>query len=172
MINKNVLNELLKKIYYSSPEIICIGLVVGTIIHIGWYEVIKKWKNGKYMYFLYDIEVIFSIGIIFIITLLSRERQAIHSGSLIPFSNLYSLNKIRGNIMNIILFYPLGILAGTRWNKKRTVLLGILLSIGIEIIQYWWKLGYAEIDDIINNSIGMSAGVCIMLGYKNWIGRK
>lgn len=82
-----------------------------------------------------------------------------------PFSDL-SRDKIRGNYMNILLFYPLGIFSGSRWNRKRIILLGTFLSLIIEMSQYFWNLGYAEVDDVINNTIGMALGVSVMLVFE------
>ena len=59
------------------------------------------------------------------------------------------------NIMqNILLFIPLGFLIG----GKRGVIAGALLSIGIESIQYIFRLGYCELDDALNNTIGAAIG--------------
>lgn len=39
--------------------------------------------------------------------------------------------------------------------EKRWILLGTLISLVIEMSQYFWGLGYAEVDDVINNTIGV-----------------
>ena len=46
--------------------------------------------------------------------------------------------------LNILLFIPLGLLIGG-W---RGLLIGFCLSCGIEIVQYFGRLGYCEPDDI------------------------
>lgn len=59
------------------------------------------------------------------------------------------------NIMqNILLFIPLGFLIG----GKRGIIAGVLLSIGIELTQYIAVLGYCELDDALNNTIGAAIG--------------
>ena len=57
-------------------------------------------------------------------------------------------------IQNILLFIPLGFLIG----GKRGVITGVLLSIGIESIQFIFRLGYCELDDVLNNTIGAAIG--------------
>ena len=57
-------------------------------------------------------------------------------------------------IQNILLFIPLGFLLG----GKRGVIAGLLLSIGIELTQYIFRLGYCELDDVLNNTIGAAIG--------------
>lgn len=57
-------------------------------------------------------------------------------------------------IQNILLFVPLGFLIG----GKRGIIAGVLLSIGIELIQFIFRLGYCELDDVLNNTIGAAIG--------------
>lgn len=56
--------------------------------------------------------------------------------------------------LNILLFIPLGILIGA----KRAILIGLALSVGIELTQYVFKLGVCEADDVLNNTIGTAIG--------------
>jgi glycopeptide antibiotics resistance protein len=44
------------------------------------------------------------------------------------------------------------------------VLAGIFLSAGVEAIQYFFMLGFADIDDIILNTAGTTLG-CLVLGF-------
>ena len=57
-------------------------------------------------------------------------------------------------IQNILLFIPLGFLIG----GKRGIIAGLLLSIGIELTQYIAVLGYCELVDVLNNTIGAAIG--------------
>ena len=59
--------------------------------------------------------------------------------------------------LNILLFIPLGFLIG----GKKGLIAGFLLSCGVEIIQYFGRLGYCEIDDLLNNTIGAGIGVLL-----------
>ena len=60
-------------------------------------------------------------------------------------------------IKNIALFVPLGLIIGGR----KGVVIGFILSCGIEATQYFARLGYCELDDILNNTIGAGLGVYI-----------
>jgi glycopeptide antibiotics resistance protein len=63
---------------------------------------------------------------------------------------------------NIALFVPLPVLvAALSPLRNRWVLLGIgvFLSIGIEVIQYVWRIGVPDIDDVIMNSAGTVLGI-------------
>ena len=59
--------------------------------------------------------------------------------------------------LNILLFIPLGFLIG----GKKGFIVGFLLSCAIEIIQYFGRIGYCEIDDLLNNTIGTGIGVLL-----------
>lgn len=62
-------------------------------------------------------------------------------------------------LRNILLFVPLGLLIGG-W---RGIIIGFCLSCGIEAVQYCFRLGYCELDDVLNNTIGTGIGVCLKL---------
>lgn len=68
-------------------------------------------------------------------------------------------------IGNIALFIPLGVLLPINGKVFRscllTVVIGLLLSGSIEAIQYFWKIGLCELDDIFNNTWGTLLGYCI-----------
>ena len=59
--------------------------------------------------------------------------------------------------MNILLFIPLGFLIGG-W---KGVAVGFVFSCSIETIQYFGRLGFCELDDVLNNMIGAGIGVII-----------
>jgi glycopeptide antibiotics resistance protein len=62
------------------------------------------------------------------------------------------------NINNILVFIPFGALfPGKRW--RALLLIAVLFSVGIEVIQYAFNLGWCEIDDVICNVLGAAIGV-------------
>lgn len=101
------------------------------------------------------------------VTLLNRgegEGMAIltpfwsYRAALAPGGNLELL---RSNFMNVLLFLPGGLLLGelaSRHWRWRTVLLALLVSAvlsgGIETLQGLYRLGIAETDDVIHNTLG------------------
>lgn len=78
---------------------------------------------------------------------------------------------LRSNFMNIILFYPAGLIGGMVLPRKwpgwlRCILVVLLLaamSAGIEWMQYRFSLGQCEIDDVLHNTVGALLGVLISL---------
>lgn len=169
MTEKKILSEILEKIYYASSWSIILCIVVTTGIYMGIGILIEAYfneKKKKFISYAINVSTIVYIIIILLVTLLSRNIQMSREISIVPFSYLDSQDKIRGNLMNILLFYPLGILSGTKWRKKKCILLGTLMSLVIEISQYFGNLGYAEVDDVINNTMGMALGVSVMLVFE------
>lgn len=66
---------------------------------------------------------------------------------------------------NVVLFIPLGWFLPYIWAKFRaffkTVSAVILLIAGVEIVQYFTRLGSCDIDDLILNLAGAMAGYCL-----------
>ena len=75
-----------------------------------------------------------------------------------------SREMLKEDILNIVLLLPLGGLLPFVFDKKirwwQGLLCGIVVSLGIEILQLVLKRGLFEFDDIMNNSIGCMLG-CI-----------
>ncbi len=74
----------------------------------------------------------------------------------------FTWNAVKQNLLNILLFVPFGILLPVTINKfvllNRTLICGLLFSFVIEYIQFITRLGIADIDDIVNNSLGVLVG--------------
>ena len=67
-------------------------------------------------------------------------------------------------IMNIVGFIPLGFLMGVAFIKLQwwqVIMIGFFVSLSIESIQYFFKLGIAEFDDVFNNTLGVVIGVAL-----------
>jgi glycopeptide antibiotics resistance protein len=72
--------------------------------------------------------------------------------------------------LNILLFVPMGALCDVNrlWKK---IACGFLLSVFVEILQYYFMLGYCELDDMLNNTIGTVLG-CISAYIINSLWRR
>ena len=69
----------------------------------------------------------------------------------------------REMLMNVLLFFPLGLtlpfgLSARRFPVLKALGAGMLLSICIETLQYVFSLGLTETDDVIMNTLGVLAG--------------
>lgn len=108
----------------------------------------------------------------------SAEQQA----SVKPFASYLAVLRggnpeaLRSNFMNMVLFYPVGLLIASllpkRWKKRSKILLvGAVcctLSVSIELAQYFYHLGLAETDDVIHNTLGAVIGAWACAGPVKW----
>lgn len=104
-------------------------------------------------------------------TIIFREEKNVVQISMKPIWEYDSLNynQIAEAILNVLLFVPLGFLAGAAIRRKRflkTVGLCCGISVTIEILQLVLKKGVCNIDDVINNSAGCIVGCGLFLIIK------
>lgn len=125
------------------------------------------WKAGVFLVFVCWFFVIYfgTLGY-------RTEGGSLSEPILIPFYSYYTaLNGgpeelYRSNFMNIALFFPAGLLGceltPKKWRPFGCVILVtglfMLISIGIEYIQFQFSMGLAETDDVIHNSLGVLLG--------------
>lgn len=105
-------------------------------------------------------------------TIIFRETGAERRFNLIPFwsyfdygEQSYFMEMMGENVLNVLLFIPIGFLAGCGLQKmtfKKALFLGGGFSVFIELLQFIFKKGFCETDDIIHNFLG-----CI-IGYGLW----
>lgn len=75
-------------------------------------------------------------------------------------------------LLNILFFIPFGVLVpfcvDGSWKRKLaiTVIMACLLSGTVEFLQLLYRLGFAEFDDVFDNTMGVAIGafVVLMLG--------
>ncbi len=105
-------------------------------------------------------------------TILYREPSSERDYCLIPFwsyfASIQEPDLIAENILNFILFLPFGLLGWFSTKSiKLTVVICLCFSGMIELCQFVFKIGFAEIDDIIHNTLGCLIGAAI--AYAIWI---
>ena len=97
-----------------------------------------------------------NISVIGYLTLMFRESNANNTiGIFISFKKILMDSEARADILkNIWLFIPFGAILYRLNQKKAVLLIPISLSVLIEGIQYFSKLGFCELDDMICNGLG------------------
>lgn len=94
------------------------------------------------------------------------------SVNMVPYSQSQILNGQVDHgeiILNVLIFIPLGIYAGTlfrRWNFGKKLGLAFLISFSCEILQFVFGVGSADITDIINNTLGGLIGLLLYIGIE------
>lgn len=116
--------------------------------------------------------LIFICYLFLLLAILFRTKHSVRSLNLIPFYSIhayiagddivmrtFALSNVLGNV---VIFVPLGIyfsLFNHKAKKIKTILWIFLFSAIVEIIQYIFRLGIGDIDDIILNVFGGVIGL-------------
>lgn len=132
---------------------------------------INKYKEHRIWRLVNIVLCLLAFSLIIKKTLWGREVGK-RDLELIPFYTLttipYNDEAIRTMVMNIILFLPFGltipyVLEGRIKNNHYKWLIGVLvgfvLSVVVESLQYYFGLGRAETDDVICNTLGCGFGM-------------
>ncbi len=120
------------------------------------------------------IGLILSIVLILLFTVSGRKSGS-YDISLIPFISFENAKTntelYRSMFMNLLLFMPLGLCMPFALPKKvkikglLTIGAGMVLSIAIEAIQFFFSLGRCETDDVIMNTTGVIIGTSVYLFF-------
>ncbi len=122
-------------------------------------------------YSIFAFYVIMSLAILFRATHLTRTINLIPFHTINSFlsRNIFHIFVFSNLFGNILLFVPLGIYCMIfmhEKNKKKAIFWVFLTSLGVEIVQYTFKKGVGDIDDIILNVLGGYIGVIF---YQKWL---
>lgn len=168
---KKELYSLMLQFIYSCPlHVISIAMAIAIAIW-GYARTKLYGKRWNIANALLACGMVMAILCITIMGRTTGERTLI----LKPFASLAAARSqseaYRELLMNIFLFFPFGLTLSNAlpqsWGRCRriglTVITGLLLSVGIEYIQYRFALGVAETDDVICNTIGAFIGSTSLL---------
>lgn len=134
---------------------------IGAFLVLVFRGVKRGWKAvcllllGEYLLFIYCSTVIF------------RPFQEEIGSNFIPFWSYFAYDKVERpdllpeNILNIVVFIPVGLLLGCTFHNMRwwnALLAGCFVSASIESMQFFLKRGFAEFDDVMHNVLGCMIG--------------
>ena len=156
---------------YSKPLSNIILAIVIAIVAWGYLRTkvqLRRWTMANF--------VLFCAAVIAILcaTILNRT-PGNYELILTPFAALSAARQqpelYREMLMNVFLFFPLGLTLSNalsrkwhRWGRiALTTFVGCILSVGIEYTQYRYALGMAEVDDVICNTLGAFIGSASLL---------
>ena len=154
-------------IYEGIVSIFCLCLVV----FISW----KGFKTGlRYSAALLLIEYVF---LIFCSTIIFRTAGATRRYDFHPFWSYDRPELLVENIMNVIVFIPVGMILGSLLRVKGSwlvaLLIGCSISITIEALQFCCMKGFSEVDDVMHNTLGCAIGFLIVAIIKGiWLFQK
>ncbi len=135
---------------------------VSFIFMIGWKGAKAGSRYGALVLFVEWLFLVFGTAVFF------RETHVDRGYSLIPFisyieygEHSYFMERFAINMLNVALFIPIGFLFGFAFQHvswKNILKFGFYISLSIELLQFFFKKGYAEVDDLIHNVVGCLIG--------------
>lgn len=167
--------EYVVSLYRDIPMAIYEGLLsvlcLGVVIVIACYGLKRSWRKivGQIL-----------VGYVFLIYCSTVFFRTAADGNRHEFRPFWSYEAIENgrsellveNIMNVVVFVPVGILLGLMVNGTRFTLMSELLmalmvgmgiSLSIEAMQYFFQRGFAETDDVMHNTLGCVIGYGIYM---------
>lgn len=151
------------------PVEVYLGLVVLFVVGAG----VLVWRKGlregaRCTMGLLLVEWVF---LILCTAVFFRESGENRRVNLVPLSsyfdiaeNSYLMEVTAINILNVIMFIPVGLLSGFAHRGVtwcRILFAGLVCSFAIELLQFVFKKGLCEVDDILHNLLGCVVGFAI-----------
>ena len=141
-----------QEVYEGLLSVFCLGVVL--------FIAFKGVRTGfRWSSVLLLIEYIF---LLFCSTVIFRPTGETRQYDFHPFWSYDRPELLVENIMNVVVFIPVGLLLGSAFKQMtwwKALLIGCSISITIEALQFWFMRGFLEVDDVMHNTVG-----CIM-GY-------
>ena len=164
-----MIKEIFHYIYCMSiPSTLFVLVLVCSLWNICAFKISKKQHRKMWQILNLVLFLVWFVCIIYM-TIFSRGNKT--EINLIPFRFIYE-PFITGNEeffrvgwMNILLFVPGGMFLSycvkkpTKIKYVLQIIALILISVDIEMLQWYYKLGVVEIDDVICNTLGAIIGV-------------
>ena len=158
----NLYQDIPQEVYEGLLSVFCLGLVV----FIAW----KGLKTGlRYSAVLLLVEYIF---LLFCSTVIFRTSGDTRQYDFHPFWSYSRPDLFVENIMNVIVFIPIGMILGSLLRVKGSstseatksmtwlmvAIIGCGISVTIESLQFFLMRGFSEVDDVIHNTLGCMIG--------------
>ena len=140
-----------QEVYEGLLSVFCLGVVLfiafkGVRIGLRWSSVLLL------------IEYIF---LLVCSTFIFRPTGETRQYDFHPFWSYDRPELLVENIMNVVVFIPVGILLCVAFKQMtwwKALLIGCSISISIESLQFWFMKGFSEVDDVLHNTVGFLIG--------------
>ena len=150
-------------------------IIIGVVMFVSSAVLVLYYTKINYRMFVRQSAFWMFMGYVFLVlctTIFFREISDEIRYSLRPLGSYIDLynGMLAQNIMNILLFVPIGFLAGGSLKRKNilnAIEIGIVLSLFIELVQLLSRRGVCNIDDVIHNTVGCAIGFgCFVFFYR------
>ena len=154
--------EIPQEVYEGLLSVFCLGLVV----FVAW----KGFKTGlRYSAALLLVEYIF---LLFCSMVIFRATGETRQYDFHPFWSYDRPELLVENIMNVVVFVPVGLMLGSFLRVKGSstseatksmtwlmvAIIGCGISVTIEALQFFLMRGFSELDDVMHNTLGCMMG--------------
>lgn len=144
-----------QEVYEGLLSVFCLGVVL--------FIAFKGVRTGfRWSSVLLLIEYIF---LIFCSTVFFRTTSELRKYDIHPFWSYSRPDLLVENIMNVVVFIPVGLLLGIAFKQMtwwKALMIGCVISVTIEALQFFLMRGFSEVDDVMHNTLGCLLGYGIM----------
>ena len=155
------------EVYEGLLSVFCLGVVL--------FVAFKGLRTGlRWSLLLLLIEYVF---LIFCSTVIFRPTGETSQYDFHPFWSYDRPELLVENIMNVIVFIPIGMILGSllrvkgSWSRNGSwfvaLMIGCGISVTIEALQFLLKRGFSEVDDVMHNTVGCLVGFLIVSGFRH-----
>ena len=156
------------------PFQVYVGLLLVFVVGL----VVLLWRKGIREGLRYSAMLLLAewVLVVLAMTVVCRETRAERGLSLIPLvsyfdygTNSYLMEMAAINILNVVLFIPVGLLLGCAFRQmtwRRALAIGAGMSASIEVLQLIFKRGLCETDDVIHNVVGCMIGYGVVAAWR------
>lgn len=148
------LDSLINGVPHYMYERLLYFFCIGAVLIIAW----KRRRAWKGISWLLLAEYIF---LIYCSTVIFRVVKGVREYDYTPFWSYHRPELLVENIMNVVVFVPVGLLLGCASRGMRwwmALLIGMGVSVSIEALQLVFKRGFSEFDDVFHNTLGCMIG--------------
>lgn len=156
---KETFLEYIIRLYQNVPAIVYVGLAI--VLLIGVILVFVLYGKNQGLRYSCRILSVDYLALLFCSTVFFRKYSDRRGYDFQPFWSYDQNDLLYENIMNVVAFVPLGLLLGCAFKSMtwwKVMVIGMCVSLIIETMQFMYKRGFAETDDVMHNTIGCLIG--------------
>ena len=128
-------------------------------------------KKEYFKYFSARLFLLIYLSILFASTVFFRPRSEERTYDFKPFWSYQAIGPERPDLIfeiitNVLLFIPIGFALAGATKKKiwwLPIVFGVMLSFAIESLQFLFRRGFSEVDDIMHNTFGCITGYVLYI---------
>lgn len=149
-------NDVPLGLYEGLVSVLCIGLVVALV----------KYSKNRSWRIISGVCLVEYVFLIYCATVIFRPHWYEQKFNLTPFWSYVAIvngdgDLLHENAMNVAVFLPVGLFLGMSFKKIKLLgvaLIAFCISTSIEALQFFFWKGFAELDDVIHNTLGCIIG--------------